>query len=452
MEIEIEIARILIVYPDLVRLIDFEIENEWNEIYKAIGEECKGVRPSKVFLKTIMEIRNIVCEVDIIYEGVENVSSNKEIAKRDLIHYLRILKEVYVGNNMKRGMRKALGLIDRGKYEEADNIIRGIRYRQDSDVIETKQLMIESVVNTTGFRTGVESIDKILIKGELTSIVSDSGAMKTYFTMWLMLMILKENKSFTGLYFEKEMPAKDIGRRLLSWLIEESSISILEKSTGNYEEAVEYYKSGIDKEFIEEKEDILNRFKVIPNNRFDTPIDMLKHIENYEADIWVLDYMTQISSDNVSLSSSYNIKVMDAVNKLKQYASDTETHGILINQTSKSTTENKDKRIINAKDIEWSKNIENVSSNIWSLFYPWKHREDFMYSRWAKELGYKRGFYYIIDLKNRNNENSKPIGLMAVPTKARFEELDILDKENANKFYKRYIREMNYDKQKSKRI
>lgn len=451
---EQEIARILIRYPDLINLIDFEIDNEWNSIYELIGKEKNNKLPvGKIYLKELVKINRLDYDVDLIYADMSSVSEDKELAKHDLINMLNILYEEHKKDEILRKIRTAKLHVERNNVKEGEKILRSIRYGGGEKVKGTKQLMLDSVMETSGFKTGIPVIDNkmlALIKGNITSIVGMSGGMKTYFTMWLLLNILETNPDFIGLYFEKEMPAKEIGRRLLSWMIKESNMKILLDSIDNHDEALEYYEKEIENKYKDKIEDTLERFKVIPNYMFDNPYDMLKQIELYNADTWVLDYMTQINSSNVSASSSYNIKVMEAVNSLKQYSNDTESHGIIINQISKPQSDSKDKRITNAKDIEWSKNIENVSTNIWSLFYPWKHKEDFINLSWVKETGYDKRFYYILDLKNRNTGNNNTIMLKAVPEHARFEELTDIESENAKLFYKRYVREFN-DKQKSKR-
>lgn len=447
---EVGVFKILIRHPQLTRVLqdNMLISEEAVNVYMIIKDESIfDGRVSKGVFNSLLKQKDIKIDISIlneIFQDIDTVPADREVAKRDLLAQIKLLMRDTDKHTLLASLDKAKRLTQNGKLDEAEKVIRGIKLRSPDDIVPSKQLMLESVIHTSGFKTGIHEIDKnklAFVKGEITSIVSDSGAMKTYFTMWFMIQCLIQNPTFIGLFFQKEMAVRDMGRRLLSWMIKESSIEILKRSVDNYDEAVIHYKERIDEQLSDTMSDLIKRILFVPNNRFSTPIDMLRYIESYNADIWVLDYMTQIKSD--INAQSYNIGVMESVNALKQYVADTESHGIIINQTSKDTKDTKDKRITNPSDIEWSKNIENVSANIYSLFYPWKHRDSFIKAPFMEGLRatpYEKSYYYLLDLKSRHIDSSIPSILKSNPDHATFEEFDTDNYARAENWYNEYVK------------
>lgn len=448
---EIGIFKILIKHPRLSRVLQdtLFIEEESVKLFQLIKSETEFEgQITKNVLSTLLRQNEIKIDLNIlneIYRDLDTISPQLDISKRDLLNLVKLQGRESEKDYILKSLIKAQNLVKKNEIIEAHNIVRQINFSVKEEIVPTKQLMLDSIMNTTAFKTGINEIDKTklaFVKGDLTSIVSDSGAMKTYFCMWFMIMTLIENPNMKGIYFQKEMAVKDMGIRMLSWIVKESSISILSKTVVNHEEAKEEYKKKLEERINESIDDLLNRIIMVPNTMFNTPMDMLRHIESYDVDIWCLDYMTQIKSDNFSFKGQFNNQVMEAVNTLKQIASETESHGIIINQTSKDTTNSIDKRITDAKDIEWSKNIENVSANIYSLFYPWKHRDSFAsapFMNSLKKIPYQKAYYYLIDLKSRHIDSNKPGILKAMPDHARFEEFDEKEYKNARAWYEAYV-------------
>lgn len=448
---EIGLFRILLRHPQLTRVLqdNMLISDDALNVYNLIRDESIfDGRVSKNVFNTLLMQKGIKIDVYIlnnIFQDIDTIPADREVAKRDLLGLIKMLMIDADKHYILAQMEKVKQYAVNGKLDEAERAIRGIRLKSPDDVMGSQQLMIESVAKTSGFKSGIEEIDKnklAFVKGEITSIVSDSGAMKTYWSMWFQLQVMIQNPKFIGLFFQKEMSVKDMGRRLLSWVVKESSINILRSSVDDYDKAVQHYNKRLEEQLNDTMSDLLKRIFFIPNNRFGTPVDMLRFIESYNADIWVLDYMTQITSDSGNASTSYNIKVMDSINALKQYVADTDSHGIIINQTSKNTKESKDKRITDASDIEWSKNIENVSANIYSLFYPWKHRDTFLsapFMTGIKAMPYEKSYYYLLDLKSRHIDSSAPSILKANPDHATFEEFTEEEYPRPQNWYKEYV-------------
>lgn len=448
---EIGLFRILLKHPLLTRVLqdNMLISEDAINVYGIIKDESVfDGRVSKGVFNSLLRQKGLTMDIHIvndIFQDIDSIPSDREVAKRDLLSMVKLLMRDADKHYILAQTEKVRNYALNGKIDEAEKVLRGIKLKSPDDILDSEQLMIDSVEKTTGFKSGVNEIDKnklAFVKGELTSIVSDSGAMKTYWTMWFMIRCLIENPKFVGLFFQKEMSAKDMGRRLLSWMIKESSIEILKRSVDNYDEAVTHYKALIKEQLNDTVSDLIKRIVFVPNNRFNTPIDMLRFIESYDADLWALDYLTQIDSDNTTSSTAYNVKIIDIANSLKQYSADTESHGILINQTSKNTKDSKDKRITEASDIEWSKNIENVSANIYSLFYPWKHRDTFLkapFMTGIKALPYEKSYYYMLDLKSRHIDSSKPSILKANPNHATFDEWSPEEYNRPLNWYNEYV-------------
>jgi len=447
---EIGMFKVLLRHPSLTGIMteDLLLSEVSVYVFRLIQQEdmYEGQITKTVFTSLVHKhrIKIDTKTINQIFAEIRGISSNKEIAKRELLALINIQKDESDKIELLSRMDKAKVHIRKNEVKQAEAILRSIHLSDAEDVLDSQQLMMDSIINTSGFKTGIPEIDNkklAFAKGDITSVVSDSGAMKTYFVMWMLLKILMENDKFLGIFFEKEMEIKDVGRRLLSWTIKESSISILEKSVDDHEGAIKHYGNLIKEHMNDTVSDVMKRFIAVPNTRFNTPIDMLRYMERYDADVWGLDYMTQITSDNSNIKS-YNEKVMDSINSLKQICAETETHGIIINQAKKDVSNSKDKRITSPKEIEWSKNIENVSANIYSLFYPWKHRDSFLkadFMNGIQGVPYKKSFYYLLDLKSRHTTDTDIGILEANPDHSSFNEFNEEEYKMALRWYDNYV-------------
>lgn len=448
---EIGILTILVKHPSLARVLqdNILITDDSMALFNVLYNEA-GINPnsiSKTVLAALLKRNNIKIDNEIlnqVYRDLSSIPKDPSVAKRDLIQLINLLTREANTDTILNVIKRVESLVRSNKLDEAYNLIRGIHFNRTEEIQDTQQLMINSVEQTSGFRSGVKEIDEhfgAFVKGNITSLVSDSGAMKTYFAMWFQLQVLIANPKFTGVFFEKEMPAKDIGRRLLSYIVKESSMQILQRSIDNHKESIDYYSKQMKEMIDDTTSDLLKRFITIPNNKFDTPMDMLRYIELYNADICTLDYMTQLESD-LPGNTNYNEKIMHNINSLKRIVNETETHLININQANKDNSGSLDKRILDAKQIEWSKNIENVSANVISLFYPYKHYKTFKKAAFMTKapniVEYQKYYYYIIDLKSRETSSKEPMLLKALPENSKFEEFDAEERVKALMWYEAY--------------
>ena len=415
-------------------------------------EDMFGGRITKTTFQSILRSRKLLLATSLINEiflDINDVPSDKEVARRDIITLIKIVVKENDTNELVSKIRNAEKYVREGNLVQAENIIRSVRFTNTDEIKTSEQLMMKSIVKSSGFKTGINLLDKkklVFKLGDITSIVSDSGAMKTYFAMWFMIMTLIENPKFVGGFFEKEMDIDDIGLRLASFVTQVSTAEILKDSVENGPDAIKQYEKLIKEKTNDTVSDLLKRFKPIPNTHFNTPIDMLRYIEKYDMDIWVLDYMTMITSDNPGLNGQYNLQIQDAAKSVKQITAETKTHGVIINQTGKSTDDARDKRILNPNDMEWSKMIQNISANIYSLFYPWKFKDFFRKADFMKGIKapeFEKGYYFVHDLKSRHLDSKDVTVFRAVPDESRFEEYDEEGTAKAMRFYNGYVSWLN---------
>jgi replicative DNA helicase len=264
--------------------------------------------------------------------------------------------------------------------------------------------MQRSLFSDSTFRTGISAIDKEtggFRLGNIMTIAGDTGSMKTMSSMWLILQMLKENPTFKALYFEKEMPSKDVYRRLVCMF---GNITEKDLSEIPVNDALKMLKD------ISERSEVaalLSRFFVVDTNNFDTVADMYKYILLHKPTIWCLDYLTQLhGSGNTTDVAS---KVRNDINDLKRIVHRTGTFGIVLCQLNKNTVEQRrDKRPI-MDDIEWSSDIKKLSAYVFSTFFPYKYYAN-------EEI---RRYYYLISLKNRFN-SLFTLALTAIPEYSTF--------------------------------
>jgi len=254
--------------------------------------------------------------------------------------------------------------------------------------------MLESIDETNIFLTGIKSIDTKLnglAKGNMMSIAGDTGSMKTMVSLWFCMSILQANPKFKCLYFEKEMPVKDVARRLAANLTG-ISISDMMKDANKDDN-----KAAIVSELSNspDAKSILDRLLIVPNNAFSTVSDMFKYIESYKADIWCLDFLTQLGAENPD--NDFNRFTMAQAAMLKNVIIETDTFGIVLNQIKKSSARSRKNKIPIMDDIEWSGTISQYSAYIFSTFFPSLYYEDA-----------PKDYFYLYGLKNRHH---KPVNI-----------------------------------------
>lgn len=280
-----------------------------------------------------------------------------------------------------------------GNDAVATALLKSVRYKPSPALHHTPTYMMESINESNGFPTGVAAIDDYTggwYLGNLCSIAGDTGSMKTRSSLWLVIQILKTNPTFKAVYFEKEMPIKDISRLLVAHFCGIKNDHIM-KAKGEDKEAMQKAIRLVTEQ--PEVKDILDRLIVIPPTSFSTAGDMWKLVEMYKANVWVLDYMSLLDGDAKSMGEKAHV-VMDNVKQLKNMVHATNSFGILLNQLNKGTVEQRFNKIPMLDDIEWSGDIKKLSAYVLATFNP------SLYYSHANPND-----YYLVSLKNRDKKN-----------------------------------------------
>jgi hypothetical protein len=237
-------------------------------------------------------------------------------------------------------VEESLRLLEQGKINDGINKIKDIQFSKPDDLLNTTTLMIQSMTETNGFRTGIKVIDDEIggfLLGNLTTIVGDTGGMKTMVSLWLCLKILMTNPDFTCLYFEKEMPVKDVARRLLAYATGIETDTLLKASI-----SLDIEQTNIIGQTLQESyrtnpklEDVLNRLKIVPQTNFHNVADIYQYVSYYKPNIWCLDFLTQITDSSKTKDENYTLQVKNAVDRLKYIVSETNSLGIILSQIGK---------------------------------------------------------------------------------------------------------------------
>lgn len=230
-----------------------------------------------------------------------------------------------------------------------------------------------------------------ILKGNITVIAGDTGSMKTTSALWLIIKILQANPTYTAVFFEKEMPIADIMSKIISFFTKVPTGDIIaNKEYGTV--AMDKILSG-EHQYSDIAVSILKRLKLVDTNEFNTIEDMLNFIESEKADIWCLDFLTQMFGDAEN-ASAFNYKVMTGMNKIKRIVQRTGSTGIILCQLKKGTVEHRLLKVPLLDDMEWSGTIKQLANSVFMTFYP------NMY--YANNLqGDQRQYFYLINQKNR---------------------------------------------------
>lgn len=380
---------------------------------------------SRSVLCSLMDDSILPNTLDKIYQQVNELNNRNDIDnEKEMQNILSHLKQRKTRDDAIMQVEESLRLLKQGKINDGINKIKDIQFSKPDDLLNTTTLMIQSLVETNGFRTGIKIIDDEIggfLLGNLTTIVGDTGGMKTMVSLWLCLKILLTNPDFTCLYFEKEMPVKDVARRLLAYAtgietdtLLKASISLdIEQTDIIGQTLLESYKTN------PKLEDILNRLKIVPQTNFHNVADIYQYVSYYKPNIWCLDFLTQITDSSNTKDENYTLQVKNTVDRLKYIVSETNSFGIILSQIGKNTATQRVYKVPRLGDIEWSGTIQQYSTDIFACFYPKNYyREDV-----------DNTYFYLISLKGRNGNVIVP--LKANPKLCTFEDnLDSIVKSN----------------------
>lgn len=297
-----------------------------------------------------------------------------------------------------------------------DRVVKGGEYTPLDDVIELERFTTSADYRAKDFTerydnykneepaqiitTGEPWLDDkaSIMKGNITVIAGDTGSMKTTSALWLIIKILQANPTYKAVFFEKEMPIADIMSKVISFFTKVPTGDIIrDKAFGT--DAMDQIFAGthvMDSDGVKRSEiciSILKRLKLVDTNEFNTIEDMLNFIEAEEADIWCLDFLTQMFGDAEN-ASAFNYKVMSGMNKIKRIVQRTGSTGIILCQLKKGTVEHRLLKVPLLDDMEWSGTIKQLANSVFMTFYP-----NMYYKEHLK--GDERQYFYLINQKNR---------------------------------------------------
>ena len=251
---------------------------------------------------------------------------------------------------------------------KADEILSSIRLKPVESLQGTADLIVDSMDNARIFKSGLQ-LDKytgLLSTKSMMSIAGEPGSMKTYFAMYYILEILKVNPTFTATFFEKEMPASDIGLRLLSYVIGDDIQSIKTLLYNrDKEKLISIYKDIIKAD--PEKKSLLERFIVVPDYKFNHTGDIEKYIKRYKSEIYCIDYLQQMIRD-ADVTSGINI----LMSELKDMTNSNDSFGLLLSQVNDKELAKRNNRIPQQTDMQYGTRIIQNSEQTITLFNPSK--------------------------------------------------------------------------------
>jgi len=392
----------LLLKPSFRKKVDVSIikRESFRDILKLAEEIHKTDDPvSIIALKAAIQAgrsKVLPIEVDMVYDLM-----GKELAmktEREIYDEIRNIVDYLVTRHRRNtsidALKHAIALIEQGKETEGILAAKTIKFSDASPLRNTLDLMSDSIEETNIFKTGIPEFDDQLhgfAKGNMMSIAGDTGSMKTMISLWLCIQILKANPKFKCLYFEKEMPVKDIARRLAAYSTS-MTITELMDTTKKVENKYTIIQA---METDEEMKDVMNRLQIVPNQNFHNVSDMYRYIDTYQADIWCLDFLTQLGAEDTN--QDFNRFTMAQASMLKNIIAETDSFGIVLNQVKKNGVRTRTNKIPTLDDIEWSGAISQYSAYIFSTFFPSVYYAD------APEE-----YFYLYGLKNRHY---KPVNI-----------------------------------------
>lgn len=346
-------------------------------------------------------------EIDAVYQRVEEFKliSNESLAD-EFMSALFLLNERQERNDIGMELNYASELLRRGKVKECIAHVKSLPFRNTKILRSTKDLMIEAVDKTNGFRTNIETIDNVyggLIKANLMSIFGDSGAQKTRFSLWLCLSILMANPEFTCLYFEKEMLEKDIASYITQHLVEISMDEILHMCLDDNNSRREQLKETIQiaMETDDELVNAIKRLHVVPLTSFYTATDIYEWVESKKPDIWCLDYLTLLREKKQGREENRTENVERSLMILKECTLTTNSFGIVLSQLNKGTVESRFNKIPIVDDMPYGNSLKHFSAYIWALFYPRKY---YPHGLLLDDFENERTDFYLINHKTRHSD------------------------------------------------
>ena len=420
--IELFICACLSKYPKLIDELDLDIlQDESCLNYAKMIAKLPDKENELTYPIVVARLDGRYAEFGFTEMNVEHIMQSKATSieslnfkqtRDQLRSSIGVLKQRTGQIRLVQQLDVAKALILRGQEKEGIVIAKSLKFSKTAGLEATLSHMLDCVGETNVFKTGIRNIDANggMTKGNIISLIGDTGSMKTMISMWMCLKMLQENPTFTCLYFEKEMPVKDIARRLIAYA---TGIDIPKLMGLNKEEALQLVSGHFIKDENKVMLNALSRFKIISNNMFRNVLDMWEYVDEYKPDIWCLDFMTQLEGMGGD-STDFNLSVMRQANKLKEMCTETDSLGIIINQVAKNTVDRRKCKIPLKTDAEWSGTVQQISAYIFATFHPGYYN-----------LPIPSNYYFLVGHKNRHNSKFD-IPLEAIPSQCTFTEPDAI--------------------------
>jgi len=234
---------------------------------------------------------------------------------------------------------------------------------------------------------GVESYAGVGIDrwqmGNLLTLAGDTGTYKTTTAVHLCFRALENNEDLYVYYFMKEQPSIEVWIKVFSryteygyteyGYTEYGYTEIQRMLSANYAEGMKTIRSALG----ENVREIMQRFIVIDQSTFDTPMDVAAMLRTFSARtpkmMWVVDYITRL--DYGGRAEHFNAYYAAGLEVLKNAALHTQSFGILIAQLKdgwniEGYSSRPRKGFPNRSHIIWSSELKNLSSYILMLYHP----------------------------------------------------------------------------------
>lgn len=307
-----------------------------------------------------------------------------------------------------------------GNYSPMDDVLELEQFNNSAnfkalDTIETYNVY-KTQDPAVPIKTGIKQMDNkaCILKSNVIVLGGDTASLKTTSALWLILQILKNNPTYTAIFFEKEMPIADIINKIMSWVLQRDIADILYDNESCIKQMDDVLAGNHKHSAV--IIDLLKRLKLVSPNQFDSIEDILNYVQSEKADIWCLDFLTQMFQEAKN-AAEFSFKVMGGINKIKGLTHKTGSTAIIICQLNKGTIENRILKIPQLDDIEWSSNIKKVANCVFMTFYP----QLYMKNQFINDKEQCSRYFYLVNKKNRFAENFS-VALTASPATNTFME------------------------------
>jgi replicative DNA helicase len=208
----------------------------------------------------------------------------------------------------------------------------------------------------------------------MMTISGDSGSQKTMFAQALMFRILKENPEFKAVFFEKEMPLEDLGRRIASWVLREDSNEMMRvisesRDIEQRNDILMQIRARMEQRFSENGEikSMVNRLDLVSRDDFSEATDIWRILAQKQPDIWTLDFFTMLEPAGGIDDENMRKQAITLKNALL----DTNSFGLVLSQLKQSNNvDMRANKVPMIGDMEWGKHLRQYSTWVFAIFYP----------------------------------------------------------------------------------